>query len=104
MLAPLVIELHAIECGPTDLEIRVHHSAVSPQEQLCRLGLRGKLHGADNGGVRAGVGEHHGVAHFHLGHVRIGKDQIRTGAEVRVSTPIITASLVRKPRLYCPNR
>ena len=30
MLAPLVIELHAIECGPTDLEIRVHHSAVSP--------------------------------------------------------------------------
>ena len=82
MLAPLVIELHAIECGLTDLEIRVHHSAVSPQEQLGRLGLRGKLHGADNGGVRAGVGEHHGVAHFHLGHVRIRKDQIRAGAEV----------------------
>ena len=34
MLAPLVIELHAIECGPTDLEIRVYHSAVSPQEHF----------------------------------------------------------------------
>ncbi len=80
-MAPLKIVSTRYRMWAYGLRNRVHHSAVSPAGTAGQAWAEAKLHGAD-GGVGAGVGEHHGVAHFHLGHVRIGKNQIRAGAEV----------------------